>query len=105
MLNNLRWVVAIIVMVGSLMVLYWISPNEKIRFLDGLPGAIIATIGWQLISFFFSLYISNFANYESTYGPLAGVIILMFWFFITGIILIVGAEINATLHQMRKKHH
>ncbi|WP_078392106.1 YihY/virulence factor BrkB family protein [Shouchella patagoniensis] len=105
LLNNLRWVVAIIVMIGSLMILYWISPNEKIRLLDGLPGAITATIGWQLISFFFSLYISNFANYESTYGPLAGVIILMFWFFITGIILIVGAEINATLHQMRKKHY
>lgn len=102
-LSNLRWVVAFIIMIASLMVLYWISPNEKIRLRHALPGAIIATVGWQLISFFFSLYVSNFGNFESTYGPLAGVIILMFWFFITGIILIVGAEVNATIHQIKKK--
>ncbi|GAF19206.1 LOW QUALITY PROTEIN: ribonuclease BN [Bacillus sp. JCM 19046] len=101
--SNLRWVVAFVVMIASLMVLYWISPNEKIQFRHALPGAIVATIGWQLISFLFSIYVSNFGNFESTYGPLAGIIILMFWFFITGIILIIGAEVNATIHQMKKK--
>ncbi|MDP5259933.1 YihY/virulence factor BrkB family protein [Shouchella clausii] len=103
MLDNFRWIAAFAIMIVALMALYWIAPNAKQRFRDGLIGAIFATIGWQLISFFFSLYVSNYANYESTYGPLAGVIILMFWFFLTGIILIVGAEINATLHHLRKK--
>ncbi|MFS0787627.1 YihY/virulence factor BrkB family protein [Shouchella sp. 1P09AA] len=103
MLDNLRWVVAVTVMILSLMVLYRIAPNKHLKLKDGLPGAIVATFAWQLISFFFSLYVSDFSNFESTYGPLAGVIILMFWFFLTGIILIIGAEINATIHQLQKK--
>lgn len=103
-LNNLRWVVAVIVMIFSLMVLYRIAPNKKLQLKDGFPGAVVATIAWLLISFFFSLYVNDFTNFESTYGPLAGVIILMFWFFLTGVILIIGAEINATLHQMKKKN-
>ncbi|AIC95477.1 YihY/virulence factor BrkB family protein [Shouchella lehensis] len=103
-LNNLRWVVAVIVMIFSLMVLYRIAPNKRLQLKDGLPGAVVATIAWLLISFFFSLYVNDFTNFESTYGPLAGVIILMFWFFLTGVILIIGAEINATLHQMKKKN-
>ncbi|WP_059105840.1 YihY/virulence factor BrkB family protein [Shouchella shacheensis] len=102
LLNNLRWVIGAAIMIVTLMFLYWISPNKKVQFKDGFVGALFATFGWLAISFLFSLYVSNYGNYASTYGSIAGVIILMLWFFITGIILIVGAEINATLRHMRK---
>ncbi len=90
----LRWVISIVVMAFVLMLLYHFAPNMKNPFRKALPGAIVTTILWQLISLAFSFYISNFGNFSATYGSLGGVIILMLWFFLTGLILMVGAEIN-----------
>ncbi len=90
----LRWIISIVVMALVLMSLYHFAPNTKNPFKVALPGALIATLLWQVISLAFSFYISNFANYSATYGSLGGVIILMLWFFLTGLILMVGAEIN-----------
>lgn len=98
----LRWSISIIVIATVLAVLYHVAPNIKLPFKYALPGAIFATIAWQLTSFGFSLYISNFANYSETYGSLGGVIILMIWFFLIGNILVIGAEINA-IHYRRKR--
>ncbi|MFC7063706.1 YihY/virulence factor BrkB family protein [Halobacillus seohaensis] len=97
----LRWVISIVVMSTILMALYHFAPNKKFPFKEILPGAIITAILWQLISLAFSFYVSNFANYSATYGSLGGIIILMLWFFITGIILMVGAEVNVV--RSRKK--
>src|SRR5699024_12743834 len=73
---------------------------------DALPisGALIAGVSWQLITIGFSIYVANFSNYTATYGSLGGIIVLMIWFFLTGIILMVGALINVTYHhkQIRK---
>ncbi len=101
-LNILRWVVGISFMIIVLMFVYRIAPNVKIKFKEAMVGAIAATIGWQLISYAFSIYISNFANYSATYGSLGGVIILMLWFFLTGFILVLGGMVNAAIfHQNR----
>lgn len=102
-LNMLRWIIGISFMVFVLMVVYWIAPNIKIKFKEAIYGAIAATLGWQIISIAFSIYVSNFANYSATYGSLGGVIILMLWFFLTGVILVIGGIINATLYL--QKHH
>ncbi|MEJ7493370.1 YihY/virulence factor BrkB family protein, partial [Staphylococcus lugdunensis] len=50
-------------------------------------------------SFLFGWYISNFGNYNKTYGSLSGIIILFLWLYITSFIIIIGAEINAIIHQ------
>ncbi len=78
--------------------IYYLAPSEsqKFRFfsLGGVLGAIamvIATIG-------FNYYIANFANYNEIYGSLGGIIIYMFWLYISGFILLVGAEINASYY-------
>lgn len=102
-LNMLRWIIGISFMVLVLMFVYWIAPNIKIKFKEAIYGAIAATLGWQIISIAFSVYVSNFANYSATYGSLGGVIILMLWFFLTGVILVIGGIINATLYL--QKHH
>ncbi|WP_173918262.1 YihY/virulence factor BrkB family protein [Halobacillus sp. Marseille-Q1614] len=99
----LRWVISIVVMVLSLMALYHFAPNKTFPFKEIVPGAIAAAVLWQLVSLAFSFYVSNFANYSATYGSLGGVIILMLWFFITGIILMVGAEINVIRHRRKKR--
>jgi membrane protein len=98
-LQIIRWTVSVVVLTTFLMVLYKFAPNKKFPFKHVLPGALIAGVSWQLITIGFSLYVANFSNYTATYGSLGGVIILMIWFFLTGIILMVGALINVTYHQ------
>lgn len=102
-LNRLRWLVGAIIMTSVLMLIYKIAPNRKLSFRDVIYGALLATTSWQIISFSFSLYIANFNNFTATYGSLGGVIVLMLWFYLSGLILIIGGEINATLYNVRQQ--
>ncbi|MBT2639578.1 MULTISPECIES: YihY/virulence factor BrkB family protein [unclassified Bacillus (in: firmicutes)] len=97
--NIVRWVVAIVVMAAVLAGLYRVAPNKHYPFKHVIPGAIFATIVWQLISLGFSFYVSNFGNYSATYGSIGGVIVLMLWLFLTGLALVLGGEINAIYHR------
>ncbi|SDJ89325.1 YihY/virulence factor BrkB family protein [Sediminibacillus albus] len=101
LLNVLRWVVSIFVMIVILTALYWSAPNIDFPFKQVIPGAIGAAILWQIISLGFSFYLSNFGNYSATYGSLGGVVILLLWFFLTGLTLVIGAEINAIYHRRK----
>lgn len=100
-LNTLRWIIGISLMTFVLTVLYRIAPNIPLTFRQVIIGSVTATVGWQVISLAFSHYVSNFGNYTATYGSLGGVITLMLWFFLTGMILVIGGEINATLYQQK----
>ncbi|MDO5376559.1 MAG: YihY/virulence factor BrkB family protein [Staphylococcus rostri] len=82
-------------------VLYTAAPNVKIKLKSVLPGALFATVVWILGTLAFGYYVSNFGNYSKTYGSIGGVIVLMLWLYITGFILIIGAEINAIIHQRK----
>ncbi|SDW75546.1 membrane protein [Marinococcus luteus] len=99
----LRWVVALTIMSAVLLVLYRFAPNKTLKWKEILPGAITAAVLWQLISLAFSFYVSNFGNYSATYGSLGGIIILMLWFFLTGMILMIGAELNVIYHRRHGK--
>ncbi|WP_407270837.1 YihY/virulence factor BrkB family protein [Radiobacillus sp. PE A8.2] len=99
--NTLRWVISSIVFFIVLTALYMMAPNKRVHIKNVAAGAAFATIGWQLTSLAFSYYINNFNNYTATYGSLGGVIVLMIWFYISGVIIITGGEINAL---MRKRH-
>src|SRR6185436_18609986 len=61
------------------------------------PGAIVATLLWLVSSFIFKFYISTFTNYEATYGAVGGIIILLLWLYISGLGILVGAEMNAEI--------
>lgn len=96
-----RWAISIVVLSAFIMLLYRIAPNKRIPFKHILPGAITASLLWQIISLGFSIYVSNFGNYSATYGSLGGVIVLMIWFFLTGLILMVGALITVMYHERK----
>lgn len=95
--NTLRWVVSSIVFFIVLFALYTLAPNKKIKVRHAFWGTLFATISWQLVSLAFSYYVNTLGNYSATYGSLGTVIILMFWFYISGMIIITGGVINAVL--------
>ncbi|AIY06521.1 putative ribonuclease BN [Planococcus sp. PAMC 21323] len=97
----LRWAISVAVMSLVLALMYKFAPNKNFPFKEVIVGAVIATVLWQVVSFGFSIYVSNFGSYSATYGSLGGLIVLMLWFFLTGLILVIGAEINAILDRRR----
>ncbi|PTE48485.1 hypothetical protein BUY60_06185 [Staphylococcus epidermidis] len=99
--NLVRIVIPLIIIFIIFTVLYSVAPNVKTKLRSVIPGAIFTSIIWLLGSFAFGYYISNFSNYSKTYGSLAGIIILFLWLYITSFIIIIGAEINAIIHQRK----
>ena len=94
-----RWVTPPILIFLILWVMYWVVPNTdpRLKMVAAFPGAIFATLGWLVLTYGFSFYINNFGNFSATYGSIGGVIILMLWLYFTGIILIFGGLLNATI--------
>ena len=86
---------------GATIVLYRYGPSReraKIRWINW--GVLFSTICWAVTTILFSIYILNFANYNATYGTLGTLIGFMVWVWLSVIVLIVGAELNAELeHQ------
>jgi len=82
--------------VTALGLLYRFGPAGGNRIFFA-PGAAIATVLWLLGSWAFGLYVGHFAAYSATYGPLAALIGLMMWFYLTAYTVLLGAEVNAAL--------
>ncbi len=100
MLEIGRWVGLVLAVMAGTAVLYKVAPDRADPRLPWVSvGSVVATAGWLLASLGFSLYVDNFGRYSRTYGALAGVAILMLWLWITALIVLVGAEINAEAEQ------
>ncbi|MGD6960340.1 YihY/virulence factor BrkB family protein [Rossellomorea aquimaris] len=93
--NGIRWAISPIILFIIFVGLYFFAPSKRIKCLSAFPGAIFATLGWVLASLAFSYYVGSFGNYSATYGSIGGIIVLMIWFYLTGIIIMIGGEINA----------
>lgn len=97
-----RYTIGIITIILILMNLYKHTPNQKLSTRESIPGAIIATFGWILVSFFYSYYSNYFANYEVIYGSIGGIIVLITWIYLSSWAILIGSEINARLYFRRK---
>lgn len=99
-----RWPLLFVVGVLSVQFIYCYAPNRrapKWRWVS--VGAAGGGIIWIALSAFFSWYVASFGSYNETYGALGAVIILLFWFWLSALILLAGAELNAALeHQTAK---
>jgi membrane protein len=101
--NKFRTLLPPILIFSVLTLMYWILPNIKLYLKSVMIGSLFATISWLLVSYAFSYYIDNFVNYSATYGSIGGIIILMLWLYLTGILLMVGGQLNAIMQQRREK--
>ncbi|MBP1990051.1 YihY/virulence factor BrkB family protein [Paenibacillus eucommiae] len=93
-----QFLIPLAIMVIVFVMLYLFTPNLRLKFKEVLPGAVFATVGWVVTSVLFSFYVNNFGSYSKTYGSIGGIIVLLTWLYLSSIIIVLGGEINATLH-------
>jgi membrane protein len=94
--NIAKWPVMAAIFILMVDVLYYTTPNVKLRgFKWVTPGAILAIVVWALASALFAFYVANFSSYDKTYGTLAGLVVLLLWFWITNLAILFGHQMNA----------
>lgn len=84
-----------------LIFLYILATNLKIGISRVAPGALFASIAWILLSKLFGYYIDHFSSYIKTYGSIGAIMSFIIWLYLTGYILILGAQINAILYNYK----
>jgi membrane protein len=94
--NYTKWPVLAALFVLMIDLLYYASPNAKLRGFAWLtPGAVLALVVWGLASAGFAFFVANFGSYDKTYGTLGGVVVLLIWMWITNVAILLGHELNA----------
>jgi membrane protein len=98
------WVALFCLTVFGLSVLYRYAPSRDApEWKWASPGALIACVVWLVASAGFAFYVGNFGSYNESFGTLAGVIVLLMWFWISAFIILLGAELNAELEAQTRK--
>jgi membrane protein len=93
----LQWPVALMLVALGLAIVNHYAPNAEQEWRWLTPGAMVATIAWLIASLGFRFYVVNFGDYNETYGMVGAVMVLMLWFYISGLAILFGAEMNAEI--------
>ena len=93
----LQWPLAFLLVSTAVGLVYYFAPDAEQDWVWITPGAVIGTLLWLVVSLVFKFYVANFADYNATYGAVGGVIVLLLWFYISGLAILVGAELNAEI--------
>lgn len=96
-----RWPILIALVAIGTGLIYHLAPAHRPPWRWLTPGSVFAVVAWVLLSLGLRLYINTIANYNATYGSIGGVILLLLWLYLTGVALLVGAEIDAELNRVR----
>jgi membrane protein len=97
-----RWPAALLSAMLIYAVVYFAAPNVEVpRFRWITPGAVFGVLTWILASALFFFYVSNFSSYSATYGAFAAVVMLLVWLWLTNLVLLFGAELNAAIDVRR----
>jgi membrane protein len=93
----LQWPLVLGLVATALGVLNYFGPDAEQDWAWVTPGAALGTVLWLVVSLAFKVYVTNFASYNETYGSLGGIIVLMLWFYLSGLAILAGAEMNAEI--------
>ncbi|MCX5251097.1 YihY/virulence factor BrkB family protein [Streptomyces sp. NBC_00201] len=97
-----KWPVLVVLVTVMIAILYWASPNAKVRGFKWItPGSFLALLIWLIASAGFAFYVANFASYNKTYGTMAGVIVFLVWLWIGNLALLLGLEFDAETARQR----
>lgn len=94
-----RWPLMLGLVVFGVDLVYHFGPNRRGRWAWVTPGALVATGLWMLSSFAFKFYVANMAQFNATYGAIGGVVVVLLWCYVSGLAILVGAELNGVIEQ------
>lgn len=102
LLDGIRWGVAVSVLLVGLGLLYRYGPNRRFSRMGWItPGAFVVVVAWIGVSAGFSIYVANFGTYNEVYGSLGAVIALLFWFYLSAYLILVGGAFNVALERRK----
>jgi membrane protein len=101
--NVVKWPVVLVVLALMIAVLYYSTPNVKLRGFKWVsPGAGVAILVAIVASALFAFYVANFGSYNKTYGALAGVVVFLIWFWLINLALLFGIEMDAEIERTKE---
>ena len=102
--NALSWLPPFLIETGMIAALYTLVPNRVVRWRDSLTGAVIATALLHALKIGFVIFVSQLSSYNRMYGALAGIPIFLLWMYVFWLVLLMGAEITASLISIEPEH-
>ena len=92
-----QWPLVFVLVATAIALVYYYAPDAEQSWVWITPGSILATMVWIAVSLALKLYVANFGSYTETYGVIGGVMMLMLWFYLSGVAILLGAELNAEI--------
>ena len=93
----IRWIVIFVMLLVSFAVTYYLAPDADTHWEWITPGSLIGVLVFIIATLGFRVYVQNFADYNKTYGSLGAVVVVMFWFWISGVVLLAAAQMNRVI--------
>ena len=93
----LQWPLVFLMASTAIGLAFYFGPDADQEWMWITPGAILATVLWLLMSLAFRYYVATFTDYNASYGSVGAVIVLMLWFYISGLAILIGAEMNSEI--------
>ncbi len=93
----LQWPLVLALVATGIGMIYYFAPDAEQEWVWITPGSVLATVTWLVVSLGLKFYLTNFADYNETYGTVGGVIVLLLWFWLSGLAILIGAEFNAEI--------
>jgi membrane protein len=92
-----QWPIIMALVATGIALVYYFAPDAEQDWVWITPGSVLATLLWLAASLGLKYYIGNFGNYNETYGAIGTVMVLMLWFYVSGLAILIGAELNAEI--------
>jgi len=100
-----QWPVAVFFLLLSFALIYYFGPDVEFPVWHWIsPGSVAGVFLWAVVSFGLRIYLHFFNSYSKTYGSLGAVMILLLWFYVTGVAILIGGEVNAEIENAAAKH-
>lgn len=100
---KLRILIIILTLFLSFLFIYKFIPNNNPKIKDQIYGAFLASVGWYILSYFFSIYINIFKGFSKIYGSLSSVVLIMMWVYACMYLILLGGELNSFIKEKTQK--
>ncbi len=96
----IKWLLFVLVVAIITCIIYYVGPARRQRIKRVIPGAILSSGLWGIVTYGFNFYVDKFGSYNKVYGSIGAFIVLLLWMYLTSFAFVVGGELNAELEQI-----